>query len=69
MRTLLLLLLWIDFLTVANSDEVEKGVECIRSKVPRDKCIKRFDKRLFEEDLGGYLKKDMLEEKVNSNVR
>ena len=46
-----------NFLTVAEQDDMEKGVEYIGDKVLEDKSIKRCEKRLFEEYLDCYVKK------------
>jgi hypothetical protein len=42
---------------VVEGDDMEKGVEYIRTKVLEDKSIKRCEKRLFEEYLDCYFKK------------
>ena len=64
-----MILQFFDFLTVVEQDDMEKGVEYIRAKVPEDKSIKRCEKRLFEEYLDSSVtSKNMVEEEAGRYI-
>ena len=61
---ILVILPLFDFLTVIDREDMEKGVEYIRSSVHDKKDIKRCDKKLFDGYLDYYFKKTWLRKKL-----
>ena len=61
---ILIILPLFDFLTVIDREDMEKGVEYIRSRVHNTKDIKRCDKKLFDGYLDNYFKKTWLRKKL-----